>query len=237
MISLLGLIDGITATMVVLSGFVFGSFFIYQSKKRGAKLLKQLAFIVIFAGLLYLGVFLDFVWVLTMGKNLSEPKGLVAILSYIWFPPAMISAVYLALGINNSKYTWHGTIGYMILTIFFYIHILFEPLESFYIGSYAPSGEGLIDYNIQSNSLASLYLIIMLAPIIIGLIIGAFYYGRETTGAIRKQFSLLGLGVMSFGVFGLLEGFVQPGTFVIFIRIGYLTSFLWMYFGLTRSIE
>lgn len=236
-LGLLGWIDGISAAIVVFSGFFFGGFFLYQARKREAKLLTQLAFIVMFAGLLYLGVFLDFLSMLSRGKNLSKPQGLVALLSYIWFPPTMVSAAYLALGIREHKSQVPFTALYGVLAVIFYILIFLDPLGSFYLGRYAPPGEGLIDYNINSASPAGIFLLIMLAPILIFLGYGAFRFGQETSGTIRTQFLLLGLGVLSFGIFGLLEGLTQPGVAVIFVRIGYLSSFLWMYLGLTRSVE
>ena len=59
-----GWIDGITASGVVIFGILFGVFFIYRSRKTKAKLLLYLGLANMFAGLTFLGVFLDFLLVL-----------------------------------------------------------------------------------------------------------------------------------------------------------------------------
>ena len=78
-----GLIDGITASGVIIFGFIFGGFFLYKARKSGAKVLTILGFVNILAGLMYLGVFTDFLVVLATGTNLDNTYGLVGILSYI----------------------------------------------------------------------------------------------------------------------------------------------------------
>ncbi|MHA1148256.1 MAG: hypothetical protein ACTSR8_08420 [Promethearchaeota archaeon] len=236
MLGLLGWIDGITATGLVMSGVIFFIIFYIQSLKREAKLLQSLAWAVLFAGLLYLGVFVDFIWSITTGFNLSTPVGLVALLSYIWFPPVIISAMYIGLELAFPKYKWSVLGFYIAVGTIFIILIFIDPIGSFYLGTYAPEGEGLIDYNINPMSIAGLVLSGMLFPVVIGLFLAAAIVGKSTNGTIRKQFILLGIGVLSFAIFGIFEGFTQLGIMIIFVRIGYMSSFWWMYLGLTRTV-
>ena len=76
-------------------GFIFGFFFLYKASKSSAKILTILGILNILSGLMYLGVFTDFLVVLTTETNLDNTYGLVGILSYIWFAPVMILALYI----------------------------------------------------------------------------------------------------------------------------------------------
>jgi len=90
MLNFLGWIDGLTASGVVIFGILFGGFFIYKSRKSNAKILFYLGLANAFAGLMFLGVFLDFLIVLITQTNINNTDGIVGILSYIWMAPAMI---------------------------------------------------------------------------------------------------------------------------------------------------
>ncbi|MFW9948208.1 MAG: hypothetical protein ACFFDX_15390, partial [Candidatus Odinarchaeota archaeon] len=76
-----GWIDGITASGVVIFGIVFGLFFIYKARKTKAKILIYLGLANLFAGLMFLGVFLDFLFVLITTFNIEHPvtSGIVGI--------------------------------------------------------------------------------------------------------------------------------------------------------------
>jgi len=72
------------------------------------------------------------------------------------------------------------------------------------------------------------FLILIILLLGFGFLIKAF----QSTGILKKKFILLSLGSIFFCVFGLMEGLITPGFFLIFVRIGYLSSFWFMYFGL-----
>ena len=164
------------------------------------------------------------------------PEGLVALLSYIWFAPAVICATYIGMEIQDPEKKWYLVGIYTILGVIFNIVIFLDPISSFYLGAYAPEGEGLIDYNINLTSVAGMILALMLIPYFVVLVFGIFSYSKKTRGTIRKQFLLLGIGIFGFFFFGIMEGFFQPGLFIIFVRIGYIGSFWFMYLALTRTI-
>ena len=69
-------------------------FFIYRSRKTKAKLLLYLGLANMFAGLIFLGVFLDFRLIHFIQQNMPN-NGLAATLSYMWFAPAIITAIYI----------------------------------------------------------------------------------------------------------------------------------------------
>ena len=125
-----GWIDGITASGVVIFGLIFGLFFIYRSRKTNSKLLIYLGLANMFAGLTFLGVFLDFLSVLFIQQNLPN-NGIVAILSYIWFAPAIITSMYIGAELLVPKMKIYIVLITLIVSIIFEIIVFLYPLESF----------------------------------------------------------------------------------------------------------
>ena len=122
----------------------------------------------------------------------------------------------------------------LIISIFFEIVIFINPRGSF--NFVPPPGTqptiNLIDYNVNLMTLAGILMGIMLITVLIFLGIGFLYKALQSSGVIRKNFQYLSLGSIFFCIFGLLEGLTAPGILVIIVRIGYLSSFWLMYFGL-----
>jgi len=230
--SILGLIDGITGTAVVILGIVFGIYFYHQGKQRNAKLMKQLAFFTIFAGLLYLGVLVDFLSLIMTNNNFPNDRRQVALLTYIWFGPVIILALYIAVQVQFPEKTKQIVIPFIILSVIYYFLIFIDPLGSFYSGYYENNKPRLIDYNINITSPAGIIFALMLFPTIIIFGVGMLYQSSKTSGDLKKKFLLLAVGAFCYGISGLFEGFTQPGVGVIFVRIGFLSSFWIMYFGL-----
>ena len=228
-----GWIDGITASGVVLLGIIFGLFFIYKSRKTGAKLLLYLGLANMLAGLMFLGVFIDFLLVLTLEQNI-ENNGMVAILSYIWFAPAMITAMYIGAKLLIPKIKLHILSIVMVISIFFEIVIFMYPLSSFNFNPEPPlvPTENLIDYNVNLLTPAGMLMGVLLLLVLIFLGLGFLFKGLKSSGEIRKKFLFLSAGSLCFCIFGLLEGLIVPGILVIFVRVGYLSSFWFMYLGL-----
>lgn len=232
MLTLIGWIDGITASGVLIFGFLFGFFFIYKSKKTTAKILIALGLATLFAGLVFLGVFLDFVIVLVSGVNMDNTNGLVGILSYIWLAPAIITAIYIGSKLLVPKLKWAIISLFVVLSIFFYVIIFMNPFAAFNFDYPANPGELLIDYNTIITSIAGMLMAFFLLSTIILLGFGFLIKAFQSTGVLKKKFFLLSLGAIFFCVFGLLEGLTAPGLMIIFVRIGYLASFWFMYYGL-----
>ena len=228
-----GWIDGITASGVVIFGIIFGSFFLYRSRKTRAKLLLYLGLSNILAGLMFLGVFSDFLSVLIFQQNMPN-NGIVAILSYIWFAPVIITAMYIGAELLVPKRKIYIIIIILCISILFEIIVFLYPLESFNFIPTPPTppAVNLIDYNVNLNTLAGYLMGGLLISVIIFLGLGFIYKGFQSSGAIRKNFLFLSAGSLCFCIFGLLEGLTVPGLLVIIVRIGYLSSFWLMYLGL-----
>jgi hypothetical protein len=232
-LNLNGWIDGITATGVILFGIIFGIFFFYKSRKKDAKLLSYLALANLLAGLMFLGVFLDFCLVLITGSNIVN-NGIVAILSYIWFAPVIITALYIAAELLTPKIKKFIFIITLIVSLFFEIVIFVDPLGSFNFIPQPPTPPSLnlIDYNVNLLTLAGMLMGGLLLSVLIYLGFGFLFKAFQSSGVIRKNFFLLSIGSLSFCIFGLLEGLTAPGILGIFVRLGYVSSFIFMYYGL-----
>ena len=232
MLILEGWIDGITASGVVIFGIIFGLFFLYKSRKSGARILTILGVVNILAGLMYLGVFTDFLVVLMTQNNLDNTYGLVGILSYIWFAPIIILAIYIGAELLVPKKKWYLMILIIILSAIFEVLFILDPLGTFNFVDPVNPGETLIDYNVNMFTPAGIIMAILLLTVLIVLGFGFLIKSFQSTGILKKKFFLLSMGSICFCIFGLLEGLTAPGLMVIFVRIGYLTSFWLMYFGL-----
>ncbi|MBA7566666.1 hypothetical protein ES708_08361 [subsurface metagenome] len=232
MLILEGWIDGITASGVVIFGIIFGIFFLYKSRKSGAKILTILGVVNILAGLMYLGVFTDFLVVLMTQNNLDNTYGLVGILSYIWFAPIIILAIYIGAELLVPKKKWYLMILIIILSAIFEVLFILDPLGTFNFVDPVNPGEILIDYNVNMFTPAGLIMAVLLLTVLVILGFGFLIKSFQSTGILKKKFFLLSMGSICFCIFGLLEGLTAPGLMVIFVRIGYLTSFWLMYFGL-----
>ena len=228
-----GWIDGITASGVVILGIIFGLFFIYRSRKTKAKLLTFLGLANMLAGLMFLGVFLDFLSVLIFHQNMPN-NGIVAILSYIWFAPVIITAMYIGAELLTPKLKMYIIILVLIISIFFEIVVFLDPLNSFNFIPEPPTPPpiNLIDYNVNLMTLAGILMGGLLLLVLVFLGLGFLYKAFQSSGVIRKNFLYLSAGSICFCVFGLLEGLTVPGFLVVLVRIGYLSSFWLMYLGL-----
>ena len=232
MLSVLGWIDGLTATGVVLFGLIFGSFFIYKSRKSEINILLFLGLATVFAGLMYLGVFLDFLIVLLTQNNIANTYGIVALLSYIWLAPAIIISIYIGTRLLSFEKKWVLLSIFVVLGIIFDFIIFLDPFSAFNFKAPLVPGDALIDYNVNTFSVAGILMAIFLLSVTIILGVGFLIKSIRTTGVLRKKLFLVSMGAFSFCIFGLVEGLTAPDIYVIIVRIGYLVSFWLLYFGL-----
>ncbi len=217
---------------MVIFGIIFGIFFLFKSRKTKANVLTILGVVNILAGLLYLGVFTDFLVVLATENNLDNTYGLVGILSYIWTAPLFILAIYIGVELLIPEKKWYFMTLIIILSVVFEIFFFLEPLDTFNFVDPVIPGETLIDYNVNMFTPAGIIMAILLLTVLIVLGFGFLIKSIKSGGDLKRSFFLLSMGSICFCIFGLLEGLTAPGLTVIFVRIGYLISFWLMYYGL-----
>ncbi len=226
-----GFLDGITSTGVVLAGLIIGLIYLRRGIKIKSKPLKILAFATIFAGLMYLGVFLDFMSVLASGVNIDNSMGQVGLLSYFWFAPVIICAVWFGTEIERKVKPIYIVIIFIIIGVIFEIVVFTDPLNSFYFNTIT-DGTSLTDYSIRRFSLAEYLMIGLLGPVMVFMGIGAIIAMRKSTGILKRKFFAGLAGILCFAIFGFMEGIALLGGLIVIVRIGYMSSFLLMYLAL-----
>jgi len=228
MISLIGLLDGITATGIVLSATIFGLLSFYRASKLGAKLLAVAGLTMFFVGFLWLGPMVDFFMVLFTETNLN-PEMIYSVLSYMWVAPALITAMYLGSELMIPKRKWIIVGIYIVLGIIFEYFLWFHNSESF---SFKLVPGDLIDAEFKREFFTFILVAFFLLSTLIFLGIGFLIKAKQATGDLRKKFIYLALGFIIFVICGALDSIIPPGVAIGFIRVIMMTFALWMYLGL-----
>ncbi len=235
MVSELGLLDGLTATGIILSATIFGLLSLYKSFKLKAKLLTIAALTMFFVGLLWFGPFIDFILVTFTGNNIT-PTPLYSLLSYTWVVPALIFALYLGGELLIPKKKWILIGVFIVLGLVFEYFLWFETTNSFtWLAPGSPGfvvGQDLIDASFIREYWTFLLIALFLVVALIFLGIGFFIKAAQATGDLRRKFFYLGLGFTIFVVCGALDSILTLPFAIGFIRVIMMTFALWMYLGL-----
>ncbi|TXT59165.1 MAG: conserved membrane protein of unknown function [Promethearchaeota archaeon] len=239
MLNINGWIDGLSALIVILIGLVFSVFFIIKGKRSEAKLLKILSLASFLVGIGFLGVICDFFSILFSGSNFSNANGEIALLSYIFVPWAFTIAIVFGneIHIPTKQTKWAISGVYAALAIVFMIIIVIDPFGSFdfiYPKGYPNSPESLVDYNVRLVSIPGIIIIVYAISLFLYLGVGILTKALKLSGDIRKNFIRISAGFICFGLFGVLEVLISPGIILIFIRVGYISSFWVVYSGLKK---
>ena len=229
MVDALGLLDGLTASGIILSATIFALLSLYKSIKLKAKLLTWAALTMLFIGFLWLGPFIDFILVIFTETNIT-PTYLYSLLSYMWVAPALAVSMYLGGSLLIPKKKWFLVGGTLVLGIIFEYFLWFHTADSF-TWELANPGQDLIDASFVRTHptflLVAFFLIISLVFLGFGFLIKA----KQATGELRKKFIYLALGFIIFVVCGALDSIIPPGVAIGFVRGVMMTFALWMYLG------
>ena len=230
MVSTLGYLDGLTATGIILSSVIFGILSFYHARKLGARLLGIAGVMMILIGLLWLGPFVDFLMILTTGKNIT-PIYVYMWLSYLWVAPAIILAMYLGSELLAPEKKKAIVIFYAILGVIFELYLFLDWTHVFTWTLNNP-GQDTIDSSFQRTSPAYWIIIFFLVSTFIFEGIGFAIKAKQATGEIRKRFRFLSIGFIVFVVCGALDSVIPPGVAIGFSRAVMMTFALWMFLGL-----
>ena len=231
-LSLIGFLDGITATGIIVLSVLFGLISFYHARKLEAKLLAVAGLVMVFVGLFWLGPAVDFFMVLLTGNNLS-PTYLYGWLSYMWIAPGVIVAFYLGaeLMVPEKKKIIVGI--YAIIGLIFEILLWTMPTAVFTPDSLkAPETGNLIDTSFSRTNPAFYLIAFFLASILIFLVFGFAIKAKQATGELRKKFLYLFLGFLIFLICGIFDALTQPEVYLVIWRGAMMTFALWMYLGL-----
>ncbi len=230
MVSTLGYLDGLTATGIILSSVIFGILSFYHARKLGARLLGIAGVMMILIGLLWLGPFVDFLLILTTGKNIA-PIQVYMWLSYLWVAPAIILAMYLGSELLAPEKKKAILIFYSILGVIFELYLFLDWTNAFTWTLNNP-GQDTIDSSFQRTSPAYWIIIFFLVSTFIFEGIGFAIKAKQATGEIRKKFRYLSIGFIVFVVCGAIDSVAPLGYAIGFSRLVMMTFALWMFLGL-----
>ena len=231
-LSLLGFLDGITATGIILSAVIFGFLSFYHARKLEARLLSVAGLTMIFVGCLWLGPAVDFFSVLITGNNLS-PEYLYGWLSYMWIAPATIAGFYLGgeLMVPKKKFLLVGI--YTVIGIIFEILLFTMPIGPTGAFQFNEHGEGdLIDAGFNRINPTFWIILFLQMSVIVFLVFGFAIKAKQATGELRKKFSFLSLGFLIFILCGIFDSLIMPGVYLVIWRGLMMTYAIWMYLGL-----
>jgi hypothetical protein len=228
LISYSGLLDGLTATGVIISSCVFGLLFFYRSLKLKAKLLT-------YAGLLYLGPFSDFISILLTGDNLENPVtiGIYGRLSYMWVAPGLTCAMYIGAELIKPDKKLNIVSIYIVLGILFELFLFLDTMNSFTFILKNP-GEDLTDTSFVLGHPTFILIVIFLLSVLIFNGFGFLRKSFQSTGIIRRNFLFLSLGFLIFVIAGAGDSLISPGVTLVFIRIAMVSSSWMLYIGFKK---
>ena len=230
MVSVLGLLDGITASGIVLSSAIFGLLSFYRARKLGAKLLAWAGLTMFFVGFLWLGPTVDFFMVLLTSSNIT-PIWYYSLFSYTWVAPALVVAMYLGGSLMFPKKKWWIVSIFIVLGLIFEYFLYFQNANSFDYELLSP-GEDLIDANFVRTYYTFFFVVIFLLSALILLGIGFLIKAKQATGELRKKFIYLAIGFIIFVACGALDSVLTIPVAIGFVRVVMMTFALWMYLGL-----
>lgn len=229
MVSITGWIDGLTATLIILSSVSFGLISLYKSLKLKAKLLSVAGIAMFFVGFLWLGPTVDLYLLLSTGHNIS-PFSTYSILSYLWVAPALIAAIYLGGELIFPKGKWILVGIFIVLGGIFEYFLWVETTDSF---TWVLTNPGdLIDASFVRTHPTFLMIAVFLVAALVLLGIGFFIKAKQATGELRKKFIYLGFGFTIFVVCGALDSIIKLPLAIGIIRVLMSTFAIWMYLGL-----
>ena len=236
-LSLVGWINSLSASGLVIFGIIFGVYVMYKAKKTNAQLLYFLGLTILFAGLGWLGNLVDFMTILSTGSNMDNPR-IYILLSMVWLPLTIICAMYVGIELIIPERKWYIMAIYIILGVIYEIFLFVFTFSAYTIVYPSPKGSNLIDESLIFISPVGIITIIFILSVAIFLGFGFMVKAVQSSGSIRTNFLIVSIGVFLFIVFGMLDTFggLLPAIALVFIRIGILCSLTIMYFGFFRHL-
>lgn len=234
MVPPIALVSGISACMLIATGWIAGWMCIIRYLKEGAQLLLMAGILLILVGSFYLGTVVSFILLITTGSNI-DPGYLGAQLCYSHAPIASALSLYLGFSIiNKEKLAKIMPIIYMCTAPIFWWGLLFNPESTITADIPLEGGEvSLVDFKLGS------YVMILVMLYLLSFLIftaGAFYWmASKSSGKLRRKFYELAIGFTGFVAFGAIDSLVDMGIWIFVPRAFMVVSYILMYMGFTRS--
>jgi hypothetical protein len=228
MVSPTTLISGLSATMIVFTGWLTAFGLLRRSKGQSTNLLAIASIFLFSAGSFYLGTVISFFKLLLTGSNLPEP--LTGQLCYLWAPIGLAASSYVAFQIIKPKISKILPIIYL-LTGIVYWYGLFGIPEITITSEISEGGLGLID--IQLLNFVKIMTTIYLLVFLVLQVSGYAWLAKNSTGLIKKKAIYHIIGYITFVVCGALDSMVEFSrpVYVLIVRLVMVTAYLWIYKG------
>ncbi|OLS12030.1 MAG: hypothetical protein RBG13Loki_4374 [Promethearchaeota archaeon CR_4] len=230
MASLISLLSGITATAIVVTGWLAGLRLYFINKRAPSKLLPWAALVLITFGSFYTGTMVYFFYLLGTGAQFT-PLYIGAWLCYTVTPLAAASAVYLGCSLFKPS------LAKIFFGIFFAIGAVYVVLLWF-MPDYAvsvpqpPAGE-LID--ISNENLAKILIAVIILGLFVFLVGGFAFLAKKASGEERKTaiFFAIGFGFFLFAAIG--DSLIpEDALLLLIIRLIMLTAFVFLFIAASR---
>jgi hypothetical protein len=209
---------------------IVGLIFIYKSRKMKVSLLTYSGFMIVFAGLMFLGPIVDFITILITGYNFDNSSDLFGIFSYVWTAPLVITAIFIGTELVIPDHKRLLLFIVLILSIVFEVYIWVDPANQFLYTT--PNGTTIIDSFFIFGSVAFIIILFFIASILIINGIGILVKGLKSKGLIRRKYILLSISFDSYIISAIADTVTAHFLPVILARILMISSPLLLYFGL-----
>lgn len=139
------------------------------------------------------------------GSNIKDYSWM-GIINWMWFPGAIICAIYLGTELIIKKGKLLLVLIYLVLGIIFELFLFLDPTGTITYSVPINPGEDLINDNIILESVDFVIALIYLLSILIFLGFGFLSKAIQSTGDIRKKFLFLSAGAFVYTIGGILDG-------------------------------
>jgi hypothetical protein len=247
-LTILGWLDGISATGVLTINVIIGLYSLYKSRKLKARLLTVTSLTIFFIGLLWLGPTTDFLKILITGTNIEpgwfysvqgsivDKPVLYPVLSYMWAAPGIFFGMYIGGELLMPKKKWILLSLIFIICVAYEFFLFWNPQASFSFvkepGIDFPVGSDLIDTSSNYEYPTAFFLIFFILSIILFNGIGFLSKAFKATGMIKRKFLYLAFGFILFAVIVTFDALVSPGILLSIVRFGIIVSSILLYLGI-----
>ncbi len=229
-----------TALLSLSLGLLWGSLSFRKSRKSNSKLLFYFSLIIIDCSLLFTGLVSDFLTIILTGNNMDNTFGLHGILSFVWFAPGFLLAMYLGIELLMPDFPLQRKkillFVYSALGILYELVLLLDTMNSLEFSYPNTPGEDMIDSIFVLGSPAFIIVVIFMVTILIFYGFGFLYKSIQTSGILRKKFLILSIGYNFFIIFGAFELFTfLPDIPLIIVRYGVISSGFLFFLGIKEE--
>ena len=232
------LIGGLSSVAIVSIGAIVGVIFYIKARKMDLKLLKLASVMIFFTTLFYLGTLTDFLVIFFLGHNMSNQFGQHAIIGFMFIPPALVIAIYIAAELITPDKKRVIVSIYIIFGILFEFFLIVFPFANFEFPPHIPGDE-----LIESEFILEAPVFIIAAIFIVSLIafngIGFFAKSFKAPGKIKTKFRYLSLGFILAGITftfdAIFDVLVSPIADAFIDAISTLFIALFIYLGLKTT--